>query len=347
MVDLFGEEPAPEPVVTEEISTPPPQQQGEALSLLGHHEILQDIQTLLDQGRMPHGIVLYGKEGIGKHLLALHIAALLMGKDKLHRMAQGGHPDMLMLGRETDERKGQLKKDLPVSVIRKIPGFIRQTAAEGGWRAVIINDADCMNRNAQNALLKSLEEPPRNTCLILVVHQFGRLIPTIRSRVWAVPVSPLSLRDVETIMRDKLEITPTALALALSQGSVALAAQISDEKISDDVHALVTLLPNMTQANPVEREQICQSMAASDNPQVPLSILLRMIEADILGLLPDPGLAPEASHAWTAWKHATPLAQRLKIRDKLSEAMRIAETAYLDRLALADMVVSTLEKQRA
>ena len=59
---------------------------------------------------------------------------------------------------------------------------MRLTAAEGGWRIVIVDGADEMNRNAANALLKILEEPPRQALLLLVSHSPGRLLPTIRSR---------------------------------------------------------------------------------------------------------------------------------------------------------------------
>ena len=71
---------------------------------------------------------------------------------------------------------------------REITSFFRLTAAEEGWRIVIVDGAEEMNRNAANALLKVLEEPPRQALLLLVSHSPGRLLPTIRSRCRRFPL---------------------------------------------------------------------------------------------------------------------------------------------------------------
>ena len=84
------------------------------------------------------------------------------------KVASGGHPDLLVVERQTDPKTGQIKSNLDVQTARKVVPFLRMTSSDGGWRIVIVDDADLMNRNAQNALLKILEEPPQNTLLILV-----------------------------------------------------------------------------------------------------------------------------------------------------------------------------------
>src|SRR6202008_2029466 len=84
------------------------------------------------------------------------------------RVVSGGHADLLVVEREFDEKKGRLKQDISAESARKIAPFLRKTAAEGGWRVVIVDGAEYLNRPSQNALLKILEEPPPKTALLLV-----------------------------------------------------------------------------------------------------------------------------------------------------------------------------------
>src|SRR5207237_4722457 len=97
-----------------------------------------------------------------------------------HPVAAGGHADLLTVERAYDPRRRRLRSEIVVDDTREIATFLRLTPAEGGWRVVIVDGADEMNRNAANALLKILEEPPRQTLLLLVTHSPGRLLPTIR-----------------------------------------------------------------------------------------------------------------------------------------------------------------------
>ena len=104
-------------------------------------------------------------------------------------------PICLTVERAYDPRRRRLRSEIVVEDTREIAAFLRLTPAEGGWRVVIVDGADEMNRNAANALLKILEEPPRRALLLLVAHSPGRLLPTIRSRCRRFPLAPLPLRD--------------------------------------------------------------------------------------------------------------------------------------------------------
>ena len=86
-----------------------------------------------------------------------------------------------------------------------------------------------------------------------------------------------------------------------------------------------------------------QTLAAGQDPITPLKILLRLMDMDMLNQLDMNALPMEASQALTQWKQSAPLATRLKIRDKLKDAINTAEAAYLDRLALSDMVIDHLQ----
>ncbi len=129
------------------------------------------------------------------------------------------------------EKERKRFDEIRVSDIRDAGDFLRRTSAAGGWRIMIIDSADEMNTNAANALLKSLEEPPPRTVIVLVSHNPGRLLPTIRSRCRRLTLKPLK-KDIlaEFLMRnrpDRTEDEIKALSL-LADGSPGLALTLAD-----------------------------------------------------------------------------------------------------------------------
>ncbi len=174
--------------------------------LLAHDGAEKQLLDWWAKGAMPHTLVFAGVPGIGKATLAFRLARFLFthpdtpgtglfGAEPLpatlavpesdpvfQRVASGGHPDLLSVGRTMNEKTSRMHDEVLVDDVRDIPTFLRRTAADGGWRVVVVDDAESLNRNAQNALLKILEEPPPRALLILITQAAGALIPTIRSR---------------------------------------------------------------------------------------------------------------------------------------------------------------------
>jgi DNA polymerase-3 subunit delta' len=136
----------------------------------------------------------------------------------------------LTVERAYDPRRRRLRSEIVVEDAREITAFFRLTAAEEGWRIVIVDGAEELNRNAANALLKVLEEPPRQALLLLVSHSPGRLLPTIRSRCRQYPLVPLTHDAVTRLLRRYRPdlVQPEAQALAaLSGGSVGFALELA------------------------------------------------------------------------------------------------------------------------
>ena len=148
-----------------------------------------------------------------------------------HRVAAGGHADLLTVERAYDPRRRRLRGEIVVEDAREITGFFRLTAAEEGWRVVVVDGAEEMNRSAANALLKVLEEPPRRALLLLVSHSPGRLLPTIRSRcrrfALAALEQPVVMQPLERYRPDIAK--PEAAALAtLAEGSIGRVLDLAD-----------------------------------------------------------------------------------------------------------------------
>jgi DNA polymerase-3 subunit delta' len=152
-----------------------------------HRDELKDWICRCEQQRLPHALLLGGAAGIGKQRLARALLEWLLCERpagglacgqcrSCHVSASGAHPDYFRLA---PEEAGQAIK---VDQVRALAEFGERTAQYGGARVALVVPAEAMNRNAQNALLKTLEEPGEHTHLLLVSHQPGLLLPTIRSR---------------------------------------------------------------------------------------------------------------------------------------------------------------------
>jgi len=194
--------------------------------LIGHSEIESQLLNEFASGRQHHAIVLGGPRGIGKATLAFRLARFILAnpdpstdivKDArsltldpespiFGKVAAGFHPNLLHLHRPWDERGKRFRTEITVDVVRRTTSFFGSTAAENTWRICIVDAADEMNINAANALLKILEEPPNRALFILIAHQPGRLLATIRSRCRIFSMRALSPTAVQQAL-DRMPAT--------------------------------------------------------------------------------------------------------------------------------------------
>ena len=160
---------------------------GLALPLPWHEAVWADLNKAIDQGRMPHALMISGPSGIGKQRLATALAQRLLCSAEMNNYACGGckscqllsagfHPDLSVL------EPAEEGKDILIGDVRKLCSTLDKTAQQGGWKVAIITPGEAMNISASNALLKSLEEPQGKTLLVLVSHRPSLLSATIRSR---------------------------------------------------------------------------------------------------------------------------------------------------------------------
>ena len=210
-----------------------------AWPLLGHDLAEKQFLEAATSGHLHHGWLIEGPSGIGKSILARRMTAYILGAQMLEtgrldsanadpvvqKINASSHPDLKWLSRRPDE-KGKVKQDIPVDEIRSLNQFFALKSALGGWRVGIIDSLDELNRNGANALLKTLEEPPKNCLLILVSHGTRAVLPTIKSRCRSLRMNALNSDD--TLAALKLAKTEDARAAAkLARGRPGLGLSLS------------------------------------------------------------------------------------------------------------------------
>ncbi len=199
-------------------------------ALIGHDEPWAEWRAALASGRMHHGWILAGREGIGKAAFAVAAARELVAEPGVPQPA--AHPDILLLdhlpandaeeAKRADGKPFAVKRNITIDQIRQLQRRLTTRPTLGQRRAVIIDPADDMEKGAVNALLKSLEEPPVGTFFLLVAHRPGRLLPTIRSRCRTLrfPVVP-DQKIAAILQREAPEAgsATRAAAVAAAEGS--------------------------------------------------------------------------------------------------------------------------------
>ncbi len=194
-------------------------------ALVGQDKAEKELLESYQSGRFHHAWMLCGAQGIGKATLAYRLARFVLSNPDqnsdivtsagdltigsetpvAHRIAARAHSDLFVLQRELNRTTKKLRPAIAVDDARKLGGFFNMTAGEGGWRICIIDAADDLNASAANAILKILEEPPKQCLFIIIAHAPGRLLPTIRSRCLRLDMAPLSDKEVSQVVDNDLQ----------------------------------------------------------------------------------------------------------------------------------------------
>lgn len=180
--------------------------------LIQHEPVLDSIDPK-GQGRAHHAFIFSGPKGIGKATAAYALArrifaaapeAGLFGDapvvdtsdPEARLVTAGSHPDMLVL----EPEPGKASQTISVDQVRGISQFLSHSPARGDWRMVIVDSLDAVNFNGANAMLKTLEEPPPRSVIVLIHHQSRPVLPTIRSRCRLVRFNRLGFEETRALV---------------------------------------------------------------------------------------------------------------------------------------------------
>ena len=212
-------------------------------SILGQDRALETLQAALSGGHVHHAWIFHGPAGVGKFTTAMEFARLLLDPTVDRRalaefrapatgktaslVDSGTHPDLVVIRKERTEDssiaslRDRKQTNIPVDLLRELmlggevdgrmlDAPVARTAYLGHGKVFLIDEAELLDSVGQNALLKTLEEPPAGTYIVLITTREDRLLPTIRSRCQRVAFKPL---DVES-MRAWLDRDGSAATLA-------------------------------------------------------------------------------------------------------------------------------------
>src|SRR6202051_5045696 len=259
----------------------------ETAVFFGHRDAETALLSAYRSGRIPHAWLIGGAQGIGKATLAYRMARFVVApRDPLaadvqtaetlwvdrsdpvaRHVAAGAHGGLLTLERSLND-KGVLRTVITVDETRETISFFGSTAAVEGWRVCIVDTVDELNPNAANALLKVLEEPPRQSLFLLVSHAPARVLPTILSRCRKLPLRPLSTDDVIRATAHAANLAPDDPALteaaAAAEGSVARALTLLGGDALKLQQRTVALLASLPRVDPRELHALGDSLGLSD-----------------------------------------------------------------------------------
>jgi DNA polymerase-3 subunit delta' len=318
---------------------------------LGGPAVEQVLRDAFVGGRMHHAWLLGGPKGIGKATLAYRFARFALaypdpasaasappglGLPEDHpvfrKVAGRGHPNLLTLARPWDEKNKRYRTELTVDEVRRLIPFFGSTAAEAGWRIVVVDSADEMNASAANALLKLLEEPPVRSLFLVLSHAPGRLLPTIRSRCRSLTLSGIAPEKIASALAEGEqvdEVTDFALASRLSGGSLRRAIHLVEGEGIELYRDLLRLTARLPTLDIPALHELADKVSrrGEDDSYFTLLDLIRDWLQRRVRRAPESETAPPLAPAVLG----APLARWAEVWEKAEEASGVAEALNLDR----------------
>jgi DNA polymerase-3 subunit delta' len=261
-------------------------------SLVGHRRQLRLLSQAIARGTLPPALLFVGPDGVGKFATARAVAATLncltprRDVDGLlidacgacrscARIERRVHVDLFVL--EPDE-----KASIKIDVVRDVLSRTGFKPFEGQRRVVIIREADALEPQAQNALLKSLEEPPPGTVFILTTNVGAALLPTVLSRCMRLGFGRLTMGDIEAILTRDGDMSAEVAreAAALANGSIGQALALGSTDMAVLRETAMVLLRQSPQAPPAARMQAAALVTAGttkkDRSREEVALILQM-----------------------------------------------------------------------
>ncbi len=205
--------------------------------IVGHQQQLETLRQSLEKNRLHHAFLFLGPEGVGKRTVALSLAMAVQCLEKVGDFC-GGCPNctQIRVGHHPDVRLIEPlpgKKEIGIQQVRELERELNFHPFSGRKKIAILDPATLMNASAQNALLKTLEEPPRDSLLILVSTGAGGLLPTLLSRCLRLSFAPLPVELVAGFLVSQrgIDQEEARILAAMTMGSLGMAIKLEAEDL--------------------------------------------------------------------------------------------------------------------
>lgn len=218
--------------------------------IVGQNKIIESIKSAVRNGKDAHAYIIEGPDGTGKSIFALEIAAMLIceSTDKpcgecvpCRKVMHGSHPDVRVI-----ELK---KKSIGVGEIRELLEEVYKKPYEGKKKVFIIKDAENVTDQGQNAMLKTLEEPPEDTAFILLASNANLILDTVRSRCQLIRFGRVSEKEIfEYLLSKGCSREKAEVAVKMSDGIVGNALEFMDESFMEMRQDTIKAAIEMTKA---------------------------------------------------------------------------------------------------
>jgi DNA polymerase III subunit delta' len=343
-------EPVPESDRAGELPHPRDRQE-----LFGHDAAARTLAAAARSGRLHHAWIIAGPKGVGKATLAWRFARALLayGADEcpddlsvpaehqVSRLVSAlSHPDVLLIRRPWDPERKRVRTVVTVDEVRRLRAFFSQHASGGGYRIAIVDSADDMNTQAQNALLKVLEEPPARGLLLLISQVPGALLPTTRSRCRLLtlrPLEPEPMREAMAALAPDVDPKQRDVLAALAGGAPGRAAELAEVEAVTLYREISELLLQLPRLHGPKLFGLAERLGrAAPERGIGLFVTLlsqieeRLIRGAYAALPPVPGEDALLRHL----RAAVPLERWPELWDKLREQAAQADELNLDKKQL-------------
>jgi len=220
--------------------------------IIGHQRPLEILRLALGNGRLHHAYLFVGPDGSGKRTVALALAKAIHCRETKNdfcdrcpdcaRIQAGNHPDVRLVQTIED------KKEISIKQVREIEKELNFRSFSGQRKIAIIDPATLLNTSSQNALLKTLEEPPQNSMIVLIAPNAGALLPTLRSRCLRISFGPLARDEVARYLMSKegMNQDDASLRAALSMGSLGAAIKLDKDELLEKRRSWAALLLSLS-----------------------------------------------------------------------------------------------------
>ena len=220
-------------------------------NLIGNNKLIENLLNCFQNKTLSNSLIFSGPKGIGKTTTAFYLIKEIYNNlysqrlNYINLIYNNTHPNIRFLNNKYDEKNNKLSKNISINQIRDLENFLNQSTFDNLPKFVIIDSADDLNKSSANALLKSLEEPKKNTFFILITHQISNLLPTIISRCHNYVINKPTYKNFLQILQNNnssINLSDIEFLYVICNGSPGLAIDIYTINILEIFDNIIQIL---------------------------------------------------------------------------------------------------------